>query len=88
MSDPVTVRGTVLIDVDACKGCDLCIDACKPAVLTMTTDRTNTRGYRYPELWPGCTACRACADICPDFCFQVYRYDQPRSWSPETGLSS
>ena len=35
---PVTVltRGTVVIDVEACKGCDLCIDACQPGVLTMT----------------------------------------------------
>jgi 2-oxoglutarate ferredoxin oxidoreductase subunit delta len=27
----VVTRGTVVIDVDACKGCDLCIDACPPA---------------------------------------------------------
>jgi 2-oxoglutarate ferredoxin oxidoreductase subunit delta len=25
----------------------------------------------------GCTACRACAQICPDFVFQVYKYDEP-----------
>ena len=26
----VLTRGTVVIDVEACKGCDLCIDACPP----------------------------------------------------------
>ncbi len=26
----VTTRGTVVIDVEACKGCNLCIDACPP----------------------------------------------------------
>lgn len=72
----VLTRGTVVIDVEACKGCDLCIDACKPGVLAMT-GATNRRGYRYPELRAGCTGCRACAQICPDFVFQVWKLDQP-----------
>jgi 2-oxoglutarate ferredoxin oxidoreductase subunit delta len=73
----VRSRGTVVIDVEACKGCDLCIDACRPGVLTMTVHERNTRGYRYPELRPGCTACMACSQICPDFVFQVWKYDTP-----------
>ncbi|MEZ5382242.1 MAG: 4Fe-4S dicluster domain-containing protein [Microthrixaceae bacterium] len=84
--DAVKVRGTVVIDVEACKGCDLCIEACKPDVLEMTTDVTNTRGYRYPELLAGCTGCRACADVCPDFCFRVYRFDEAKTWTPDGGL--
>jgi 2-oxoglutarate ferredoxin oxidoreductase subunit delta len=67
-------RGTVVIDVDSCKGCVLCIDACPPSVLSMTEDR-NRRGYHYPVLHPGCTGCGACAAICPDFVFQVWRYE-------------
>jgi 2-oxoglutarate ferredoxin oxidoreductase subunit delta len=70
-------RGTLVIDVDRCKGCDLCIDACKPQVLKMTTDKRNASGYLYPELSPGCTACHACAIICPDFVFQVWKYETP-----------
>ena len=73
----VLTRGTVVIDVEACKGCDLCIDACPPGVLVMTAEEVNSRGYRYPVLAPGCTGCRACAQICPDFVFQVYKYDPP-----------
>ena len=74
----VLTRGTVVIDVDACKGCDLCIDACPPGVLIMTTgDQVNARGYRYPQLVAGCTGCRACSQICPDFVFQVYKYATP-----------
>jgi 2-oxoglutarate ferredoxin oxidoreductase subunit delta len=76
-SPTITVRGTVVIAVDSCKGCDLCIDACPPGVLFMTEHEVNGRGYRYPKLLAGCTGCRACAQICPDFVFQVYKYDEP-----------
>jgi 2-oxoglutarate ferredoxin oxidoreductase subunit delta len=73
----VRTRGTVVIDVEACKGCDLCIDACPPGVLSMTVHARNERGYRYPELQPGCTACQACSQVCPDFVFQVWKFDTP-----------
>ena len=75
--DTVLTRGTVVIDVEMCKGCDLCIDACKPGVLVMTQHQVNSRGYRHPLLLAGCTGCQACAWICPDFCFQVYKYETP-----------
>jgi 2-oxoglutarate ferredoxin oxidoreductase subunit delta len=78
LSERVLTRGTVVIDVEACKGCDLCIDACPPGVLVMTTDRHNRRGFRYPELRAGCTGCRACAQVCPDFVFEVWKFDEPR----------
>ncbi len=78
----ITTRGTVVIDVEACKGCDLCIDACPPRVLVMTDHQVNTRGYRYPRLLAGCTGCQACAQICPDFVFGVYKYETPWSWPP------
>jgi 2-oxoglutarate ferredoxin oxidoreductase subunit delta len=74
----VTTRGTVVIDVEACKGCDLCIDACPPSVLVMTTHELNTRGFRFPLLHAGCTGCQACAQICPDFVFQVYKFETPQ----------
>ena len=77
MSPTVTTRGHVVIDVDACKGCDLCIDACPPRVLVMTTHEVNATGYRYPLLLPGCTGCKACSQICPDFVFQVFKLAEP-----------
>ena len=72
----VESRGTVVIAVDRCKGCDLCIPACPPGVLTMSQGQ-NAIGFAFPELSPGCTGCGACLMVCPDFCFEVYRYDEP-----------
>ena len=69
-------RGTVTIDTERCKGCELCIPACPPRVLSMST-ALNGRGSAYPELVPGCTGCGACLLVCPDFCFGVYRYEEP-----------
>ena len=72
----ITSRGTVTIDAETCKGCELCITACPPRVLTMS-ERTNRAGFHVPELAPGCTGCAACLFVCPDFCFEVFRYDTP-----------
>lgn len=72
----ITSRGTVTIDTEVCKGCDLCITACPPRVLSMSTD-VNHHGYRYPQLHAGCTGCSACLLVCPDFVFAVYKYEQP-----------
>ncbi|GAA3455490.1 4Fe-4S dicluster domain-containing protein [Dactylosporangium matsuzakiense] len=67
-------RGTLLIEADKCKGCELCIAACPPDVLAMSTT-VNELGYRYPVLHEGCTGCTACQLVCPDFVLTVYRYD-------------
>jgi 2-oxoglutarate ferredoxin oxidoreductase subunit delta len=42
----------------------------------MSTE-VNHLGYRYPQLHPGCTGCAACLFVCPDFCFEVFRFDDP-----------
>jgi 2-oxoglutarate ferredoxin oxidoreductase subunit delta len=72
----VLTRGTVTVDVEQCKGCDMCIPACPPGVLSMSHE-VNARGYRFPVLHPGCTGCQACQQICPDWVFEVFRYDEP-----------
>ena len=37
----------------------------------------NGLGYRYPMLHPGCTGCAACLMVCPDFVFEVFRFETP-----------
>ena len=71
-------RGTVTIASDRCKGCELCIAACPPRVLSMSDD-VNESGYRYPLLAPGCIGCSLCHAVCPDFVFDVYRFPRPRA---------
>jgi 2-oxoglutarate ferredoxin oxidoreductase subunit delta len=65
-------RGTLVIDAERCKGCELCIAACPPGVLSMSPG-VNEMGYRYPELHAGCTGCTACQMVCPDYVFDVFR---------------
>lgn len=76
-----TATGTVVIDVEHCKGCELCIPVCPPKVLTMST-AVNGIGFRYPELHDGCTGCELCAEICPDYCFEVFRGVRPKEERP------
>jgi 2-oxoglutarate ferredoxin oxidoreductase subunit delta len=68
----------VTIDVEKCKGCELCIPACRPGVLFMSEPTAvNEHGFRFPLLTAGCTACRACYEVCPDFVFEVFHYNEP-----------
>ena len=75
-------KGTVLVDVDRCKGCELCTTVCSAQVLHMGHDRFNARGYRPVELVDPegkCTGCAICALICPDVVLTVYRVDAKRA---------
>lgn len=78
MIQTVQPGGTVTIASDRCKGCELCIPACPPRVLSMSREK-NSQGYYYPVLSEGCTGCTACHLVCPDFVFEVYRYVVPQT---------
>ena len=59
-------RGILQIDVDECKGCGLCIEACPPKVIGMS-ERLNHYGYRTAVYaGAGCTACGICFVACPE----------------------
>jgi 2-oxoglutarate ferredoxin oxidoreductase subunit delta len=75
-ANTIVSRGTVVIETERCKGCELCIPACPPKVLRMSDGR-NAMGLAYPELLAGCTGCGACLLVCPDFCFEVYQFEEP-----------
>ncbi|MCK9424984.1 MAG: 4Fe-4S dicluster domain-containing protein [Ignavibacteriaceae bacterium] len=67
------IKGTVLINSENCKGCELCIVACSQESLSLS-QKINLRGYRYVELsQDNCTGCTNCAIVCPDSAITVYR---------------
>jgi 2-oxoglutarate ferredoxin oxidoreductase subunit delta len=69
-------RGTIVIDQERCKGCELCVQVCPKEVIKMAEDGLNLRGYRPAALVDPngeCTGCAICAVICPDVCITVYR---------------
>ena len=66
------IKGRIVVDVDRCKGCGVCISACN--VLDFSSE-VNGKGYRYIKMSneDGCTGCASCGLICPDSCIVVYR---------------
>jgi NAD-dependent dihydropyrimidine dehydrogenase PreA subunit len=59
-------RGLLRIDVDECKGCGLCIEACPPKVIAMS-EHLNHYGYRTAMYaGAGCTGCGICFMACPE----------------------
>jgi len=72
-------RGDLWIDVDECKGCGLCIEACPPKVVSLS-ERLNHYGYRTAVYaGAGCTGCGICFMICPEpGAITVFRLTNPR----------
>jgi 2-oxoglutarate ferredoxin oxidoreductase subunit delta len=64
----------VVIAADRCKGCELCIHACAPAVLALDRSRVNALGYNpiHVVAMERCTSCALCARVCPDCVFTVF----------------
>ena len=68
------IRGAVVVDVEKCKGCVLCVTACPTNVLAMSKE-VNAKGYSYAymENFEACTGCMSCSLVCPDAVITVYR---------------
>lgn len=67
------VKGRVEIDIQRCKGCELCTVECKEHALTLSNS-INIKGYRYVVADNDrCTGCVNCALVCPDAVITVYR---------------
>ena len=72
------IIGAVEVDVERCKGCDLCAVACPLDVLALQLREVNNKGYHFaymknPEK---CIGCQSCALVCPDGCITVYRVQE------------
>ncbi len=64
---PSPVRGDVHIELQRCKGCQLCIECCPTHVLELS-ESFNSAGYHHPVVVADeCVCCQGCYKICPDF---------------------
>ncbi len=67
------VKGDIVIDIEKCKGCQVCIPACPNDVIGVSKN-VNGKGYNYVEtVNEECIGCSNCAIVCPDGVITVYR---------------
>ena len=67
-------QGAIVVDIEQCKGCELCVVACPTKVIELNSN-VNGKGYHYaymanPE---ACIGCSSCGLVCPDSVITVYR---------------
>ena len=84
----MAVRGTVDIDIETCKGCELCVEACPQDTLSMSKE-INNKGYHYAvTIQDNCTGCVNCALVCPDAVITVYRMSKKNEKEPVAVISN
>ncbi len=68
------VKGAIVVDIEGCKGCEICVVSCPTHVISMAP-KVNRKGYRYAyaENPDNCTGCANCGIVCPDGVITVYR---------------
>ncbi|MBN1338385.1 MAG: 4Fe-4S dicluster domain-containing protein [Bacteroidales bacterium] len=67
------VKGVIVVDIERCKGCEVCLDACPNDVIAMS-ENVNSKGYHYMQMVnQECIGCANCAIVCPDGVITVYK---------------
>lgn len=80
------LRGFVTIDVDECKGCGVCVDACPPGCLHLAPDLSAYGVHPAVYDGQGCTGCGICFYCCPEpGAIAVYVSATPEPRPEETG---
>ncbi|NWF56790.1 MAG: 4Fe-4S dicluster domain-containing protein [Syntrophaceae bacterium] len=66
-SPPKKAAREILIDVQTCKGCNLCVEVC-PRKVFAQGDRRSRSGYSMPAVAAPekCSVCFLCEMTCPD----------------------
>lgn len=68
------IRGAIVVDMEKCKGCGLCVVACPAKVIGLAKE-VNGKGYNYAQMVnpDACIGCASCALVCPDSVITVYK---------------
>ena len=69
------IKGAITVNVERCKGYQLCVVACPKGVLALAQKKVNTHGYPYVEAArpEDCIGCASCGIVCPDGCITIYK---------------
>ncbi len=64
----------LVIDVERCKGCELCTVVCPKGILELSK-KMNKKGYLVIHVidQEQCIGCGNCALMCPDSAIEVYK---------------
>ncbi len=65
------LRGTIVVDENLCKACELCLEACPQHVIGLNAEIITPRGFHLIK--DECTGCGICALVCPEAAITVYR---------------
>ena len=72
------LKGTIVVDKNLCKACELCVESCPQKVIALDMAKITPRGFHPAVLIEdGCTGCGICAIVCPEAAISVYREKRP-----------
>ncbi len=72
------LKGTIVVDENLCKACQLCVESCPQKVIALDMEMITPRGFHPAVLIKdGCTGCGICAIVCPEAAISVYREKRP-----------
>ncbi|MDK2981886.1 MAG: 2-oxoglutarate ferredoxin oxidoreductase subunit delta [Chloroflexota bacterium] len=70
----MSLRGTIVVDENLCKACELCVESCPQHVIGLNAEIITPRGFHPAHLiQDDCTGCGICALVCPEAAITVYR---------------